>query len=179
MNGDGISGNDLMYIPKDQSQAEMNFQQYTNTTNGVTYTIQEQKDAFEAFIQQDSYLRKHRGEIAKRNGVLMPMLTRFDLSAMVELFKNIGKQKHTIQFRADIFNVGNLINNKWGVADLINNTAPIAARAPLSSAPNVPLFRMNIANSNTSSNNIKYETYRQGTSIADVWQGQIGIRYIF
>jgi Carboxypeptidase regulatory-like domain len=179
MNGDGISGNDLMYIPKDQSQAEMNFQQYTNTTNGVTYTIQEQKDAFEAFIQQDSYLRTHRGEIAKRNGVLMPMLTRFDLSAMVELFKNIGKQKHTIQFRADIFNVGNLINNKWGVADLINNTAPIAARAPLSSAPNVPVFRMNIANSNTSSNNIKYETYRQGTSIADVWQGQLGIRYIF
>jgi Carboxypeptidase regulatory-like domain/TonB dependent receptor len=173
LNGDGISGNDLMYIPKDQSQFEMNFEQYTVTINNVptVITVQQQKDAFEAYIQQDDYLRKHRGEIAKRNGALQPMLTRFDLSAMVELFRNIGKQRHTIQFRADIFNVGNFVNSKWGVANVTNNTSPIAARPAVN---NVPVFRMNIAN-----NSLNYQTYRKGTSILDVWQGQLGIRYIF
>ncbi len=173
MNGDGISGNDLMYIPKDQSQAEMNFEQYTATINNVStvVTVQQQKDAFEAYIQQDSYLKSHRGEITKRNGALQPMLTRFDLSTMVELFRKIGKQRHTIQFRADIFNVGNFINNKWGVADVINTSSPVAARPAVA---NVPVFRFNVAN-----NSLNYSTYRKGTSIADVWQGQLGVRYIF
>jgi Carboxypeptidase regulatory-like domain/TonB dependent receptor len=173
LNGDGISGNDLMYIPKDQSQFEMNFEQYTVTINNVptVITVQQQKDAFEAYIQQDNYLSKHRGEIAKRNGALQPMLSKFDLSALVELFRNIGKQRHTIQFRADIFNVGNMINSKWGVANVINNGSPIAARPAVN---NVPVFRMNLTN-----NNLNYQTYRKGTSIADVWQGQLGIRYIF
>jgi hypothetical protein len=32
---------------------------------------------------------------------------------------------------------------------------------------------------NTVSNSLSYETYRRGTSLADVWQAQFGIRYIF
>ena len=173
MNGDGISGNDLIYIPRDNSQAEMNFEQYTATINNVvtTFTVQQQKDAFEAFIQQDGYLSKNRGKVSQRNGVLQPMLTRFDLSTMVELFHNFGKQKHTIQLRADVFNFGNMLNHKWGVADVINTSAPVAARPAVN---NVPVFRYNLV-----SNSLNYGTYRKGTSIADVWQAQLGIRYIF
>ncbi len=169
MNLDGISSNDLMYIPKDNSQTEMNFEQYT--LNGITYTVQQQKDAFEAYIQNNSYLKSHRGEVAKRNGELMPMLTKFDLSVMVEVFHKFGKQRHTLQFRGDIFNIGNMLNNKWGVAHVINTSSPIAARAPVN---NVPVFRMNLVN-----NSLKYETYRKGTAIQDVWQAQIGVRYLF
>ena len=173
MNGDGISGNDLMYVPKDQSQAEMNFEQYTATINNVAtiITVQQQKDAFEGYIQQDASLRNHRGEIVKRNSTLQPMLARLDLSAMVELFRNIGKQRHTIQFRADIFNIGNMINHKWGVADVINTSSPIAARPAVN---NVPVFRMNLVN-----NSLNYTTYRKGTQVQDVWQGQFGVRYLF
>ncbi len=173
LNGDGISGNDLIYIPRDQSQAEMNFEQYTATVNNVvtTFTVQQQKDAFEAFIQKNESLSKNRGKVAQRNAVLQPMLTRFDLSTMVEIFHNFGKQKHTIQLRADVFNFGNMLNHKWGVADVINTTAPIAARPAVN---NVPVFRYNLV-----SNNLNYDTYRKGTSIADVWQAQLGIRYIF
>ncbi len=176
LNGDGISGNDLIYIPRDQSQAEMNFEQYTATINNVvtTFTVQQQKDAFEAFIQQDSYLRNNRGKVSQRNGVLQPMLTKIDLSTMVELFRQFGKQRHTIQLRADVFNFGNMLNHKWGVADVINTTSPIASRAPTAANPNVPLFRYNLV-----SNSLNYGTYRKGTSIADVWQAQLGIRYIF
>ena len=176
LNGDGITGNDLLYIPKDQSQAEMNFEEYTIKINNVptTFTIQQQKDAFEKFINQNGYLSSHRGQVSQRNGVLQPILTRLDLSTVVELFRNIGKNRHTIQFRADIFNVGNFINHKWGVADVINTTSPVAARQPAANNPNVPVFRYNLLN-----NSLDYSTYRKGTSIADVWQGQLGVRYIF
>jgi hypothetical protein len=70
MNGDGISGNDLLYIPKDKSQYEMNFEQYTVTINNVptVITVQAQKDAFDAFINQDPHLKSNRGKVAQRNG---------------------------------------------------------------------------------------------------------------
>ncbi len=65
MNGDGFSGNDLIYIPRDTS--EMNFVQFTHT-NGRVFTAAEQATAFEAYIQQDEYLSSHRGQYAERGG---------------------------------------------------------------------------------------------------------------
>ncbi len=167
MNGDGISGNDLLYVPKDQS--EMNFDPITGT---APFTVQQQKDAFESYIQNNGYLKSHRGEVVQRNGVLQPMLTRFDLSVLVELFHNFGKNRHTIQFRGDIFNIGNMINNRWGVAHVTNTTSPLALSRV--DATGLPFYKMNTVNGS-----LNYETYRKGTSIADVWQAQVGIRYIF
>lgn len=169
MNGDGLSGNDLIYVPKDQS--EMNFEQYT--ANSITFTVQQQKDAFEKFINQDPYLSTIRGKYAERNGLKLPMVTRFDLSAMVELFRNIGKQRHTIQIRADIFNIGNLLSSESGVGYVVNNNAPMAARG-FNATTGVPIYRMNAVN-----NSLTYTTYRRGTGLVDVWQAQFGIRYIF
>ena len=95
MNGDGFSGNDLIYIPRDTS--EMNFVQFTHT-NGRVFTAAEQAQAFEAYIQQDSYLSKHRGQYAERNGQCMPMFNRMDLSVMQDIFKQHRRQA---QRRAD------------------------------------------------------------------------------
>ena len=171
MNGDGVTGNDLMFIPTASQVQSMKFENYT--LNGVVQTQSMQQTAFENYIQQDKYLSGRRGEYAERNGVLMPTVNRFDISAMVELFKNIGKDRHTVQLRADIFNVGNLINSNSGVAYVVNTTNPIAFRA-VDNTSGAPVFRMNAVN-----NSLNYSTYRKGTSTADVWQMQIGIRYIF
>jgi hypothetical protein len=170
MNGDGIQGNDLIYVPRNQS--EMNFEQYT--ASGTVFTVQAQREAFDRYINNDPYLRTRRGQYAERNGLLLPMVTRFDLSAMLELFTNIGGNRHTIQLRADIFNIGNLINSAWGVGYVVNNTAPLQARG-VNPTTGVPIFRMNPIN-NTQ---LQYDTYRRGTSLIDVWQAQFGIRYIF
>jgi len=169
MNGDGVNGNDLMYVPRNQS--EMNF---LNITQGATIiaTAQQQRDAFDAFINQDPYLSKIRGKVSERNGVLQPYIVRFDFSTQLELFRNIGKNRHTIQLRADIFNVGNLIKSSYGVSNFVNTFNPLAAAGV--DANGVPLFRMNRIN-----NSINYTTYRKGTGIGDVWQAQFGIRYIF
>ncbi len=173
MNGDNISGNDLLYIPKNTD--EMNFQAYSITVNGapVNFSVDDQKNAFEKYINQDGYLSKNRGTYVQRNGLLLPMVTRFDLSAQLEVFQKVAGKRHTIQFRADIFNIGNFINNKWGVGYVVNATSPLAARG-YDPTTGRPVFRMNTVN-----NSINYATYRRGTSLIDVWQAQFGVRYIF
>ncbi|MFN4974507.1 MAG: hypothetical protein ACK5GV_04595, partial [Bacteroidota bacterium] len=169
MNGDGLNGNDLMYIPN--NTAEMNF--LPIVVSGVTVaTADEQRTAFENYIRQDEYLSKNRGKVAERNGVLQPYIVRFDFSTQLELFRNIGKNRHTIQLRADIFNIGNLINSAWGVSNFVNTFNPLAAAGV--DANGIPQFRMNRVN-----NSINYATYRKGTGFGDVWQGQLGLRYIF
>jgi hypothetical protein len=169
MNGDGLAGNDLMYIPKDRS--EITFQQWTNGTTIIT--VQEQQDALERYINNDDYLSANRGKYAERNGLKLPMVTRFDLSVQLELFRNIGKERHTIQLRADIFNVGNLFSSSAGVGYVVNNTALLNARG-FDPATGRPIYRMNLVN-----NSLNYDTYRRGTSLIDVWQAQWGIRYFF
>ena len=143
-------------------------------TSGATViaTVQEQITAFEAYINQDAYLSKNRGKYAERNGALQPYIVRFDFSTQLELFRNIGKNRHTIQLRADIFNIGNLINSAWGVSNFVHTFNPLAAAGV--DANGAPIFRMNRVN-----NSLNYTTYRKGTGFDDVWQGQLGIRYIF
>ncbi len=170
MNGDGLSGNDLMYVPRNQS--EMNFLALAASGSAPAATVQQQRDAFDAFINQDKYLSSMRGKVVERNGVLQPYVVRFDFSTQLELFRNIGKNRHTIQLRADIFNMGNLINNAWGVGNLVNSFNPLTSAGV--DAQGVPVFRMTRIN-----NSINYSTYRKGTSLIDVWQAQFGIRYIF
>src|SRR5204862_4126075 len=84
-NGDGGTSNDLIYIPRDVS--EMNFRSLT--TGGVTFTPEQQATAFEAYIAQDAYLSKHRGEYAERNAVFLPFLHKMDLSLTQDVFKDI------------------------------------------------------------------------------------------
>ncbi len=170
MNGDVVNNNDLMYVPRNQS--EMNFVALPATSVAPAASIQEQRVAFDAFINQDKYLSSMRGKVVERNGVLQPYIVRFDFSTQLDLFRNIGKNRHTIQLRADVFNVGNMINNAWGVSNFVNTFNPLIAANV--DANGIPLFRMNRVN-----NSINYTTYRKGTGLGDVWQAQFGIRYIF
>ncbi|HWW87787.1 MAG TPA: hypothetical protein VNZ26_29515, partial [Vicinamibacterales bacterium] len=116
-NGD-TAGNDLIYIPRDMS--EMNFKPLT--TGGKTFSAVDQATAFDAYIQQDDYLKNHRGQYAERNAVFYPMVKRLDLSIMQDVFHNIGGRRHSGQIRLDINNFGNLLNHNWGVGQvLVNN----------------------------------------------------------
>ena len=168
MNGDGGSGNDLIYIPRDQS--EMNFQ--TFTAGGRTFTAAEQAAAFEAYIQQDAYLREHRGEYAGRGAVFLPLFNRADVSVMQELFTNIGGRRHSAQIRLDILNFGNLLNTDWGVAQrliqnqiLTNGAADAQGRAT---------YRLALFN-----NQLLTESYQTTASESDVYRLMLSLRYTF
>ena len=101
-----------MYIPKDATEIT-----FTNIKSGSTvkYTAQQQSDAFFAYIEQDDYLKKHKGEYAERNGALMPWINRFDVKILQDVKIEAGGMKHTLQFSCDILNAGNLLNPDWGI----------------------------------------------------------------
>ena len=113
-NGDGANG-DLIYIPKDKS--EMNFQAFT--AGGLTFSAEQQADAFNSYITQDSYLSKNRGSYAQRGAVFLPLLHRMDASLTQDVFKDIKGKRNAGQFRIDVQNFGNLLNSDWGVGTRI------------------------------------------------------------
>ncbi len=171
VNGDQLPGNDLLYVPANAN--ELTFEAYTIKVNNadVVFSPETQAAAFEAFIQQDEYLNTRRGNYAERNGVLRPLLATIDLSAVQEFFMNVGGKRNTIQLRADFFNFGNLISDNWGVGDRIVNTTPLQF---IKLDAGKPVYRFSTFN-----NALPTTTYIKSSNLGDVWQMQLGIRYIF
>jgi hypothetical protein len=176
-NRDGVSGNDLIYIPKDaRNTAEI---QFVNSAaiNGIVYTAAQQAQLFEDYINQDKYLKAHRGQYAERNGAQIPWLNRVDLKFMQDLFTKIGKSKNTVQFTVDIFNFGNMIDPNWGKFRTINASSILIPQNVNSLVPGgsvVPTFRLA-----TDRGQIITETFRDNVSTASTYSIQFGLRYIF
>lgn len=168
LNGDGGTSNDLIYIPRDKS--EMNFQQYTS--GGVTYTVQQQQDAWDAFIQADEYLSKNRGRYAERGAVFLPMWKRADFAFAQDFSRVISKQRNTLTFRMDILNVGNLINSDWGVSQRAVAPQPLLAQG--ADAQGRALYRLRAIN-----NQLVTKPLETNSGFPDVWQLQFGFRYTF
>ena len=60
--------------------------------------------AWDAYIAQDSYLSKHRGEYAERGAIFLPLVHRLDFSVQQDFFVSIKGRRHTFQVRADVIN---------------------------------------------------------------------------
>jgi hypothetical protein len=167
LNGDGNSA-DLMYIPKDQS--EMNFVAITGST---PFTVQQQKDAFDAFINNSPYLSKRRGQYAERNAALQPWIHTINLNFQQDIFTNIGKRKNTIRLQADVLNFGNMLNKDWGhrFLNTLSNNNPLQY---VSTTNGVAAYRMTLVNGQLPTN-----PFQLNRSLASTWSAQIGIRYIF
>jgi hypothetical protein len=173
LNNDLGTNNDLIYVPRDQS--EMNFA--TFTSGGRTYTAAEQAAAWDAYISQDSYLSGRRGQYAERNGVQLPMVFRLDFSVAQDLFKNLGSKRHSLQLRADFLNFSNLLNSDWGVGQrLVGGSTTLSQ--PLTNAAvdaqGRATYRLRVVN-----NELLTKSLETTAGLADVYQIQFGIRYTF
>lgn len=167
-NGDTVSGNDLIYIPK--STSEMNFKSLT--TGGVTFTPAQQAAAFDSYIQADPYLSAHRGEYAQRNAVFLPLVNRVDLSITQDVFHSIGGAKQSGQIRLDITNFGNLLNHNWGVGQrIINNQILTNPSADANGALTYNLQTFNGA--------LLTSPYQTSAGISDVYVMMLSFRYSF
>ena len=181
MNGDSVSANDLIYIPRDTS--EMNFVPFA--VGGRTFTAEEQAAAFERYIQQDPYLSKHRGEYAQRNGAVLPMARRADLSVVQDVFRNVGGRRNAFQIRLDIVNVGNLINSNWGVGwrpvAAVNNSNQVQILTnPGVDAQGRANYRLALAGGQLLSKSFETSTNVGSATIpADVYNVMISLRYSF
>lgn len=160
MNGDGIN-NDLMYIPANDKE--------------ISFKTEDDRKAFWAYVDQDSYLKNHLGQYAEAYSARAPWTHRFDLRLMEEFQFHVGNAKHSIQLSFDFMNIGNLFNSKWGVQRTNDNSyAKGLLKYEGVDANNVPTYSM--AKVNGEYVNKSYDYYRVDTQC---WQFQIGIKYLF
>jgi hypothetical protein len=172
LNGDRVSNNDLIFVPNKASDIR-----FASLTVGTTvYTEAQQQEAFDKFIDQDSYLSTRRGQYAERNAIALPFLHRFDLSVAQDVYVKIKGKRNAFQIRADILNFGNMLNNKWGVSQRAG--APQLLNFVSRDAAGVPTYRLSTQRDATSTF-LARDTYQYNSSVFDVWSAQLGIRYTF
>ena len=133
LNNDGSSNNDLIYIPRSASEITLvPSARPTGVTD--TRTPAEIWSQLDQFIARDSYLSRHRGQYAERNGPRTPWNHRVDLRVAQEVNLDGGATPRSVELTFDIVNFGNLLRNSWGkyyfVPNLNNqNVYPIAYRS--------------------------------------------------
>lgn len=113
VNGDGIFGNDLFYVPK---PGEVIFRGAGNLANGTTRIANDPavEAAFFNYINSNEYLRSRQGQIVGRNAESSPWVSQIDIriSQQLPLMWNVRPEIYL-----DIQNFGNLLNDEWGLID--------------------------------------------------------------
>ncbi len=166
-NGDGGTSNDLLYVPKDAS--EMRF---LPITGSAPFSVAQQIEAFEKFIQQDRYLRNNRGEYVKRGGIFTPMTARMDVSLTQDIVQNVMGKPNKLQVRMDLLNFTNMFNSDWGRSWSFTSSTPLVPAGV--DASGVPQFRMR-----TIGSSLLNRSFQRNFGIGDVWRMQLGVRYTF
>jgi hypothetical protein len=169
MNGDQLANNDLMFIPNKAEDLKWK----ATTSGGVTYSEADQIAAFNNLLNSDAYLNANRGKYAARNGALLGWITTIDLSVQQNFAVGAPGKKHTLQLRLDFYNVGNMINNKWGVNKAVNYNNLLRYEGV--DASNTPIFSLN----RDAANKLISSVTNTRAALEDVWQMQFGVRYIF
>jgi hypothetical protein len=172
-NGDGAT-NDLIYIPKNQSDIEL-----IPDTKANPATAAQQWQQLSAFINQDKYLRTHEGEFAQRNGVIMPYFKRFDFKVTQDFYIMAGKTKNTLEFSLDIINVGNLLNHNWGVyqntyTGINSGSVSLLKYEGIDAATKRPEYNFPLYNGAAPT-----RSFINDSSQLSRFQCQFGVRYIF
>ena len=181
LNGDRVNGNDLLFVPMKAS--DLRFVPISQTLGGITqvlYTEAQQQEAFDKYIEQDSYLRGRRGQYVERNSNVLPMLHRLDLSVTQDFYVKIAGKKNSFQFRADILNFTNFLNRDWGISQRATNTNILSVSQAPSLANNfIPGYQMALQTDNQGKRFLTRDTFQNNASVFDVWQAQFTLRYTF
>ena len=110
LNGDGISGNDLIAVPKDSTDARFDFTGFTSSA---------QQDAYFNYLNK-SGLAKYAGGYAPKNSFFMPWQNRLDLRFVHEMSM---PRYHNVKLElfADFINFGSWLDkNLFNYIETIN-----------------------------------------------------------
>jgi hypothetical protein len=170
-NGDGITQNDPIYVPRNVTDPNEITFAATRTYGGTVYTAAEMGAALERFIDDTPCLRENRGQLLPRNVCDNPWTNEINVSVRQSLPTFRG---HNVTLQMDIFNFTNLLNDDWGhqptagfgSQTLLDYVSRVPTTAPLESA--TPVYAFNPG-------------YRKFLSenIASVYQLQFQLRYSF
>jgi len=163
--------NDLLFIPTKDQLTAMTF----ITQTGYSLSADAQKAAFEAYINQDSYLSKHRGQYAERNGGRLPFQNVVDLKVMQDFFVKVSGKKYQFQLTYDIFNFSNMLNRVWGRTYFLSNDQFGLVRYASATNSVTPTYSFNPVNNNTPWG-ISSST---APSYSARWVSQLGLRFKF
>jgi len=109
LNGDGVAGNDLMYIPSKAGSGEVVFY----GKDAAESAANEAK--FWAVVDANPELARAKGGVVSRNNAFAKFTNSFDLRISQEVPGFSSRHKGVLTF--DILNVGNLLNKRWGRID--------------------------------------------------------------
>jgi hypothetical protein len=179
LNGDGNTGNDLIYIPR--NAGEINLVKVGSGGLG-TGTSTDPRTASQIwnqlnnFISQDHYLSGHRGQYAQANAAVFPFYKRLDLNITEDISVKTGKERHTLRLTLDMVNAGNFFNKYWGTYKTPNLTNFLKYEG-LSADGKTPSFSMPYLDA---TNQVPLvNSFKDNTNIISRWQMQFGIRYLF
>lgn len=102
-NGDGFTFNDLLYVPTGPDDPR------------VTWTSTTERDNFFAFVNSTT-LRNYKGSHAPRNSETSPSVQTLDIKIAqdIPLFRRLKAEAYL-----NIINLGNMLNDKWGLTNEI------------------------------------------------------------
>ncbi|WP_321516487.1 carboxypeptidase regulatory-like domain-containing protein [Marinifilum fragile] len=166
VNGDAISNNDLIYVPRNSS--DIRFGTVEDGVGIEAADAAQQWIALDKFISQDDYLEDRRGKYAERNGAMLPWFGQLDFRFMQDYNFKVGGKKNTLQFSIDVLNLGNMISSNWGVRQFATTTRPITVNGVDNNGTPWMHFDPKLK-----------ESYTDDVSVNSKWQLQIGLRYIF
>ena len=160
LNNDGIAY-DLMYIPRDDSE--------------INFTKEEDRVDFWNYIRQDKYLNSHRGEYAESYSARSPFVHRFDFRYAHDFIVKVGSTRHLLQLSADVTNIGNLFNSKWGVAKNMSTNYSGQFLKVDKIVNGVPYYSMR----KLSDGSKITQSWEYNHAYGQCWQLQIGVKYYF
>lgn len=127
------------------------------------------------FISENKYLNSRRGQYAEVNASRAPFSHIFDLRFMQEISIKAGDSKNTLQFTADIYNFGNLLNNAWGRRYFVPNDFELLNFEGFQADGTTPEFTFDgVVDFDPAANRID-----DSGLTSSRWQMQLGLRYIF
>ena len=157
-NADGASGNDLAYIPRDSSDISLR--------NPAAF------GALDNFINRLGCARSQRGQIMKRNSCRNRAVKLLD-GRIGKTFN--AKTTHRLELSADVFNIPNLINHRWGIVreTSVREDVPLMVLSGWDESRNRPQYSIP-----TLQNGVPFlPSINRAVIDASRWRVQIGARY--
>lgn len=126
VNGDGANGNDLFFIPTDAQIDKMQFEETSYNNNALTRAVfgsdysgnrltqDMQRQLLKYWIDNDSYMKHHRGQYYKRYADNLAFEHHFDVHIAQKFSFKVCGQVNSLELSFDIINLGNLLNKDWG-----------------------------------------------------------------
>jgi hypothetical protein len=117
LNADGSNANDPIYVPRDASDPEeilfsgrSDAPDADNSPGVQAQRVALQQAALESFIERTPCLRRQRGRILERNTCREP----WSHTTIASIRQTIPIGDRALETELDIFNVLNLLHNRWG-----------------------------------------------------------------